>query len=76
MTKELQHAHVNNASIPVYVYVGETLVFHAISVAALHRIVGVSTTNLFVHIRNNTKLFNMFTISRKGTQVDTPIELV
>lgn len=74
---------MNAGSIPVYVYIDNVLVYidnvlvyTAIYVSSLSKDLNIAKTNLFLHIKEGTKLFNKYSISRQGPNNATLISIL
>lgn len=67
---------INAASLAIYVYVNNILVYQDISVPALSKVIGLSVNRLFVNMRQGTLVFGKFLISRQGPDSNTVVNLI
>ncbi len=67
---------VTSMSQPIYIYLDDVLVFEAASAAVGARQLGIGVVSFFRNMKDGTKLFRRYTVSRIGPTENTKVSLI
>lgn len=76
LSPEGRNKMVTSMSQPIYLYLDDVLVFEAASAAVGARQLGIGVVSFFRNMKDGTKLFRRYTVSRVGPTENTKVALI